>query len=176
MSNNNFLKGTNLFLRSLEESDATERYLSWLNDYEVMKYTESRFFPHTLDSIKNYIKSANNNNNITFAIIDSKTEKHIGNIKIGNINWIHRYADIGLIIGEKEYWGKGIAKEAIKIVINYSFYILNIRKIIAGIYSENIGSIKAFERNGFIKSHIEKKKCFFEGNYIDVIVYEKFNK
>ena len=49
---------------------------------------------------------------LPFAI--KTTDKHIGNIKLGPINWIHRYGDISLLIGDKDYWGKGIATEAIR--------------------------------------------------------------
>lgn len=175
MKGNSFLKGDKIYLRVLEETDATSEYLTWLNNYEVTKYTESRFFPNSLESLKNYIKNVNNNSNITFAIVDEKTDKHIGNIKLGNINWIHRHADIGFIIGEKEFWGKGIAREAIGLIVNYAFKTLNLRKIIAGIYKNNIGSIKACEKVGFVQSHVEKEKYFFEGQYIDSIVLEIFN-
>ena len=169
-----FLTGEKIYLRKLTIEDATEKYLSWLNDYEVVKYTESRFSPYTLKEIERYIDGCSNNNNATFAIVDCENKVHIGNIKLGNINWIHRYADIGLIIGESAYWGQGIATEAIGLIASYGFKQLNLRRILAGVYSTNIASKKAFEKNGFSVSHIEKKKYFFEGEYIDGIVLERY--
>lgn len=169
-----FLRGDRINLRKLTNNDATDEYLSWLNDYEVTKYTESRFFAQSIDQIEKYIDDCNDHQNITFAIVENEHKKHIGNIKLGNINWIHRYADIGLIIGDSSFWGKGIATEAIDLVAEYGFKQLNLRRIIAGVYSKNIASKKAFERNGFSISHIEREKYFFEGEYIDGIVLEKF--
>lgn len=170
-----FLIGKNVNLRKLTIEDAKEEYLSWLNDYEVRKYTESRFFPKTIVEIEGYIESCNNCNNVAFGIIDKDEETHIGNIKLGNINWIHRYADIGLIVGNREFWGKGIATEAIGLVSDYGFKQLNLRKIFAGAYSVNFASIKAFEKNGFFVSHTIKEKFFFEGKYIDATILEKCN-
>lgn len=170
-----FIIGKKVNLRKLTTEDATEEYLSWLNDYEVTKYTESRFFPKTNVEIEGYIESCNNCNNVAFAIIDKDEEAHIGNIKLGNINWIHRYADIGLIVGNREFWGKGIATEAIGLVSDYGFKQLNLRKIFAGAYSVNFASIRAFEKNGFFVSHTEKEKFFFEGKYIDAVILEKCN-
>ncbi|MFZ7133082.1 MAG: GNAT family N-acetyltransferase [Eubacteriales bacterium] len=171
--NAGFLIGNKINLRKLTIVDATEEYLSWLNNYEVVKYTESRFFPQSIKEIERYIENCNNFNNVTFAIIDNEQKTHIGNIKLGDINWIHRYADIGLIVGNSTFWGRGIATEAIGLVADYGFKQLNLRKIVAGVYSKNIASQKAFEKNGFSISYKEKEKYFFEGEYIDGIVLEK---
>jgi [ribosomal protein S5]-alanine N-acetyltransferase len=171
-----FLKGNQIYLRKLEVTDASIDYLSWLNCYDVTKFTESRFYPQSFESLTEYIVNANNSTNITFAIVDLLSDKHIGNVKLGNINWIHRYADIGLIIGDSNFWNKGIAKEAISLVVGYGFNTLNLRKIVAGIYSMNKGSIRAFEKAGFSKAYTEKEKYYFEGKYIDSFVFEIFNK
>lgn len=175
MSINCFITGNKIYLRKLHETDANEEYLKWLNDYEVTKYTESRFYPNTLESLKNYLSSINNNYNIAFAIIETTKRKHIGNIKLGNINYIHRFGDIGFIIGDKDFWGKGIATEAIGLVVEYAFKRLNLRRLSAGVYSENIASIKALEKAGFKKSYIEKHKYFFEDKYVDSVTLELVN-
>lgn len=170
-----FLEEDSFFLKIIEETDVGENYLNWMNDYEIVKYTESRFFPHSISSLNEYVKNVNNQSNVMFAIIDKKTNNHIGNIKLGNINQFHKFADIGIIIGQKEFWNKGIGSKAIYLVVNYAFSRLNLRKVFAGIYENNIGSIKAFEKCGFKKSFVEKDKYFFEGEYIDAIIYEKYN-
>lgn len=170
-----FLKGKRIYLRKLQEADANDEYLRWMNDYEVVKYTESRFFPHTFESLNKYISSIDNYHNIAFAIIDIAENKHIGNIKLGNINYIHGFADIGIIIGNKDFWRKGIAAEAIALLVEYSFKRLNLRRLIAGAYIENLGSIKAFERAGFKKVYIENQKYFFEGRYLDSVILELLN-
>ena len=171
-----FLKGKRIYLRKLQETDVNDEYLRWMNDYEVVKYTESRFFPHTFESLNKYLSSIDNYHNIAFAIIDTAENKHIGNIKLGNINYIHGFADIGIIIGNKDFWGKGIATEAIDLLVEYSFKRLNLRRLIAGAYMENSGSIKAFEKVGFKKAYIENEKYLFEGRYMDAVTLELTNK
>ena len=118
----------------------------------------------------------NSDNNILFAIVDKESEKHIGNIKLGNIHPVHKYADIGLIIGDKSYWGQGIATNAISLVSKYAFNNLNLRKVFAGVYENNIGSIKAFEKCGFKKAYVKKDTYFFDGKYIDALVFELYNE
>ena len=114
-------------------------------------------------------------NNILFAIIDKSSNTHIGNIKLGDIHPVHKYADIGLIIGNKNYWGKGIGTEAIKLVSQYAFENLNLMKVIAGIYENNVGSIKAFKKCGFKEAYVKKDTYFFENKFIDAIYFELYN-
>lgn len=164
-----------VYLKRLHVNDVTDSYVDWMNNYEIVKYTESRHMYHTLESTKAFIHSVYNNNNYCFGIFDVINDQHIGNIKIGNINDCYKYADVGLIIGNSNYWGKGIAKDAISAVVNFAFKKLNLHRLFAGIYAPNIGSIKAFERAGFIKEGVEKEKYIFEGQRIDSYLYGIIN-
>ena len=165
------------YLRKISIDDCDENYLKWMNDPEINKYLESRFTTHTIDSLKDFVNSMNNSeNNVLFAIVDKESDTHIGNIKLGNIHPIHKYADIGLLIGDKNYWGRGIATNAIKLVSEFAFDELNLRKVFAGVYENNIGSIKAFEKCGFKKAYVKKDNYYFEGKFIDAFVFELYNK
>src|SRR5688572_26546417 len=109
-----FIETERLAFRELNALDANERYYAWLNDPEINQYLENRYFPSTIESIREYINSINASKaNLFCAIILKENNQHIGNIKLGPINWIHRYAEIGLLLGEKNCWGKGFATEAI---------------------------------------------------------------
>lgn len=138
------LQGEKIFLRRLTEDDASEDYVRWMNDPEINQYLESRFYTHTIESTKAFIRSVTNDSNYQFGIFDKATSKHIGNIKIGSINAYHRFADIGFLIGEKEYWGKGIATEAIRLATDFGFNFLKLHKLFGGAYSPNMGSVKSF--------------------------------
>lgn len=165
-----------IYLRKLSENDVSADYVNWMNDYEVVKYTESKYAAHDDNSIKKFVNDCNrSDNNILFGIFLKSTDKHIGNIKLGNIHPIYKHADIGLIIGMKEYWGRGIGARVISMVTDYGFSVLDLHKIFAGSYAENIGSIKAFQKSGYDISYIKKDEVFFEGHYEDVIILEKYN-
>jgi RimJ/RimL family protein N-acetyltransferase len=169
---NFYLSGKKISLKKLSAEASSKDYLSWMYDYNVIKFTETRLEPKTQSDIINFIEKGNDFRNITFGIFHIENNIHIGNIKLGNINWVHRFADIGLIIGDTKYWGQGIATEAISLIINFSFNFLNLHKLYAGAYHVNTNSIKAFKKNGFSISHIEKKKYFYEGNFVDSVVLE----
>ena len=87
------LYGERIYLRRLTEDDATEDYVRWMNDPEINQYLESRFYTHTIESTKAFIRSVTNDNNFQFGIFVKETGQHIGNIKIGSINHYHRSAD-----------------------------------------------------------------------------------
>lgn len=171
------LEGTNIYLRPVEISDATKEYAGWLNDSGVNQYLESRFSRQTAKSVKEYIKKVlKNRDNLFMAIIRKDSGKHIGNIKLGPINRYHKFAEIGIMIGDKNSWGRGYASEAIKLISDFSFKKLKLHKITAGAYENNIGSVRAFIKSGFEIEGVKKKLFLFNGRYVNCITMAKFNK
>ena len=169
----NSIIGERIYLRRLTEEDASEEYVRWMNDPEVNQYLESRFYAQTVESTKAFIRSVSNENNYQFGIFIKETGRHIGNIKIGNINHYHKFAEIGFLIGEKEFWGKGIATEAIGLATDYAFNKLGIHKLIGGAYSPNIGSIKSFLKNGYEQEGNKRSQYLCHGEYVDDIIFGK---
>ena len=91
-------------LKLIDDTYVKNEYLDWLNDYEVVKYTELRFEKHTIEKIKKYVKSVTNSENEFLYGIFHHIKKqskfiHIGNIKIGPIKPEHNSTEIGYIIG-----------------------------------------------------------------------------
>jgi len=147
---NESLKGNLITLRNITLSDCNDTYLSWLNDKSVNMYLENRFDTHTVDSISRFVEEIlASESSYMFAIIANDTNKHIGNIKLGSIHPRYHHGDVGYLIGDKSYWGKGIATEAIKLVVDFAFNKLNLRRVQAGVFEDNIASEKALKKAGF---------------------------
>ncbi len=127
---------------------------NWLNDKETNQYLESRFTEWDMQSLLDYYHEKNKSE-LMLAIIDDDTGTHIGNIKASEIDKNHHRAEMGIIIGDKDFWGKGIATTAIGIVTDYCFDSLNLHKLTAGEYADNLASINAFITNFFI---VERQK------------------
>lgn len=94
-------------LRLFKETDITETYVSWLNDPEVVKYSNQRFFNHTIESSNNYLKSFKGTNNFYMAIEDKATKELYGSITAYK-QTNHNVADIGMLIGNKKNGVKGL--------------------------------------------------------------------
>jgi len=168
------IDGMNIYLRDLRMADITDEYVNWLNSKKVNQFLESRFTRHDLQSTKKYVKnSIENPDLIFFAIIRKEGEKHIGNIKIGPIDRHHKTGPIGLMIGDKKSWGKGFATEAIKAITEYAFNSLNLNKIHAGAYENNIGSIRAFEKAGFFVEGNRKNHCLYKNKAVNIVLLGK---
>ena len=169
------ITGERISLHRLTEEDVTQEYVDWMNDIEVVRYTESRFYQHTRESTLSFVRSVTNEFNYAFAIVDNDTKQHLGNIKIGNINPYHKNADVGLIIGRKEFWGKGIATEAIRLCVGFAFRELKLHRLWAGVYASNIGSAKAFERAGFSLESTRREAVLLDGEWQDCFIYGLVN-
>ena len=157
-----------LLLRPIELTDVNEAYRTWLNDPAVMQYTESRFQTHSLEQIRQYVLSVQADaGSRFFAIVEKQSGKHIGNIKIGHIHPVHRHGDVGIIIGDKASWGKGYATESLRLVAGYARESLKLHKLTAGIYANNIGSIQAFLKAGFVVEGRFSRHWFCDGEYVD---------
>ena len=164
------IQGDRIYLREVELSDVNQTYVDWLNDREVNQFLETRFEVQTIDSVHKFVEKMIAKDDVFFlAICLKKNDRHVGNIKLGPINPIHKYAIVSLFIGDKSQWGKGLATLAINILSDYAFSELTIHKLNAGCYANNIASIKAFEKVGFLNEGTSKNQYLYDGEYVDSI-------
>lgn len=167
-----------LTCRNISIDDCNETYVNWLNDKDVNKFLEVRWERQSIDTIKEYAEyMIKSNHSILFAITYGKSKIHIGNIKIGSISEHYHNAEISYFIGKKEYWGKGIATRAIKLVSEYGFNELKLHKMIVGVFDENIGSIKALKKAGFVEEACFKEKLIspINGKFCNHLFFTKNN-
>ncbi|NLZ14545.1 MAG: GNAT family N-acetyltransferase, partial [Thermotogaceae bacterium] len=114
-----FLETDKIGLKKLEQLEVTQEYVDWLNDEVVTQTLVAGKLPTGLEDIATYVAGANKPGTITFAIYRKDTAKHIGNVKLDHIDWISRKADFGILLGDKDSWGKGFGFDATKTVIDY---------------------------------------------------------
>ena len=165
------IQGPRIYLRNVCLQDVTDAYQRWMNDAEVNRFLETRFSPQSKQDIASYVQTMTADPDSVFlAIIVQATHKHIGNLKIGPINRFHQFAELSLVIGEKAYWRSGYGTEAISLACDYAFKVLKLHKLVAGFYADNIGSIKAFEKNGFSREGLRPRHRFYRGAYVDEVL------
>jgi ribosomal-protein-alanine N-acetyltransferase len=169
MESNLTLNTERLLLEPLSLKHATERYASWLNDPEVYKYLETRG-GQTTESLKEFITKQIDGNVYIWAIIDKTLNVHIGNIKIDPIHYSHKYGEYGILIGDKNYWGKGSAREASVAVLNYFFDKKDyLRKINLGVLKKNVEAINLYNKLGFKQEGLLHKHLLYNGKEEDVL-------
>jgi [ribosomal protein S5]-alanine N-acetyltransferase len=166
-----------IYLRELTKEDVDEKYLSWFSDANVTQFLSVDGSNLTKQTVVDYINHGiQTKTYFMYAICLKENDTHIGNLKIGPIHPIHGFSDLVAVIGNKEYWGKGLATEAITVGNELAFNTYNIRKLTGSIYSENIGSIKAYTRAGWVIEGILKSQFLDDkGKYQDEVFVSYFN-
>lgn len=167
-----FLVGEKIYLRGVEAGDLNAEYQSWFNDAEVCQFNSHHRFPNYPQSMQEYYDTViKSQNHLVFAIVDKQTENHIGNISLQDINTIDRTAEFAIIVGNKNFWGRGVGQEAGRLIINHGFQALNLQRIYCGTTEDNMAMQKLAEFLGFKKEGVAKRAMFKNGNYRDIFLY-----
>lgn len=145
------LRTEGLELRCLREDDVGEDYLRWLNDPLVNQFLEVRHSPpQSISELRIFVRTVNeSSDSLLLGMFTQQGRRHIGNIKLGPINYKHKRADIGIVCGERSEWGKGYATKAISLLSDFAEQKLDLQRLSAGCYSSNEGSARAFLKSGF---------------------------
>jgi len=165
-----------LLITPFSERHLTDRYVGWLNDKELMRYSEQRHRVHTFDSCRAYWKSFKSTPHYFWAIETLGSDAtHIGNIN-GYISETNSIADIGILVGgtsENSYRNIGYGVEAWVAVCDFVFSKLKIRKISAGTMSINTPMLRLMSRVGMVPDGERARHYLCGGNEVD-IVYAAF--
>ncbi len=166
-----FLEGTTINLRPLSLKDVEGEYVNWFNDAEVCQHNAHHTYPYNRALAEQYINDANRQKQtIVLAIID-KEGTHIGNASLQSINYINRSAEFAILIGDKRYWGKGIAKEVGRLLFEHGFKEINLHRIYCGTVADNIAMQKVALALGMREEGRRKESVYKNGAYVDVIEY-----
>lgn len=167
-----FIEGEKIDLRPLSQDNVTETYVNWLNDAEVCKYNSHHAYPYTLELARQYVgRVRSSQTDVVLAIVAKDSGKHIGNIALQNIHPINKTAEYAVLLGDKEYWGKGVGKEASRLIIAHGFTALNLHRIHCGTSTENVPMQKLAAALGFKEEGRRREAMFKNGAYVDVIEY-----
>lgn len=163
-------------LRAYKEEDI-EKAVEFINDEEVKKLMDSTIpFPMTKWQEEDWVRSRKANTDFTydFAIEDLKTGKYIGGCSINECDVKNRTCVVGIMIGDKEYWGKGYGSDALKILIKFIFEEVNMNKIKLNVFAFNNRAIACYKKVGFKEEGILRKEIYRSGKYYDEIIMAMF--
>lgn len=144
------MESERFFLRTLIEDDVNARYLEWINGSDKSQYINYTNQNRTVDEVSTFVTERVNSDTVLFlGIFVRESGEHIGNIKYEPIDFKKSYAIMGILIGEKNWRGRGVAAEVIKASSMWLHNKYGIKQIILGINTGNIWAIKAYEKVGF---------------------------
>lgn len=153
----------------------TNKYVSWLNDPEIVRFSEQRHFNHTIESCTDYFINQQKTSNLFLAIMYGNNYSiHIGNIGV-RIDRFNLSADVSIIIGEKDYWGLGLGLRSWNIILDTLLYKMNFRVITAGTMEVNLPMIKLMRKSGMKISSVLPKRFLLDGEEIGLVLASKLN-
>lgn len=130
--------------------DQAESVYSWVNDLETaILLGDEAWLTIPLDDVKESIQGMIKGKTHIYSIHDIQNDTLIGRLLLVNIDHINRSAWLGVVLGEKKYWGKGYGTEACKLILDFGFNALNLHNITLGVFSYNTRAIKSYEKIGF---------------------------
>jgi len=157
-----------------QERHLTERYVGWLNDPQVVRYSEQRHYRHTIESCRSYFDSFAGSENLFLAIeADGENLGHIGNMGV-SVDRANGVADLSILIGEKKAWGMGFATIAWQGVITDLLARAGFRKITAGTMSENHSMLRLMERSGMTTEGKRVRQFVLDGTEVDLVMAARF--
>jgi len=172
------LQTDNILLRPLKVTDVTNEYVDGLNDPEVNRYLVAvRQHRQTKDSVKQYVKADwENPLSILFGIfIKADENSFVGTIRVHNIDYFHFSASIGICLFAKRAWKNGYAYKALRLIKEYLFKDVQMHYLEAGIYADNLGSIKCFSNAGFVEHYRVGKKYRHIDSFEDAVFFAAIN-
>ncbi|WEG18830.1 GNAT family protein [Alkalihalophilus pseudofirmus] len=164
------LRSKRIHLRKVTEGDV-ELYHSWRNDVEVMKTTSPYIDSYTLEETRNFVQHIliGSVDSKSYMIVDISSGETLGIISLVQLDMKNRNAECIIDIGNKEYWGKGYAKEALTVLLDYAFYEVNLHRISLKVYSMNEKAIHLYKKLGFKEEGVSREVLFREGKWHDLI-------
>lgn len=141
------------------------RWCGWFADVEVTRYLQKGFVPTPKGEADWLEAQAKNRDSVLWSILVGG--KMIGSSGLVDINWRHRHAQSGTVIGEKSYWGRGYAKETMALRTHYAFVDLGLERIETMVVEGNEASRGALMATGYRHIGTRHRQKYFEGRWHD---------
>src|SRR4030042_17418 len=164
------LHGEKLRLRALE-AEALAHCLKWRNDWNVVRTLSAVWYPISRQAERAWLERRVLDDDPTRKsfVIESLSGQYLGTCGRDLMAPRDRKARVGIVIGLPEYWDKGFGREALKLLAQYAFDFLNLRKLYLETYAFNPRALKCYQDAGFVQEGVFRREFFREGQYHDII-------
>ena len=165
------LVGEHIYLRFITcEKTDTEKIVRWRNQ----EFVRNNFIyrePFTIQLHENWLKHmVDVGKAVQFMIYGKEDEVPIGSVYLKDIDKVHNKAEFGIFIGEEEYLGRGLGREAAKLVLYYGFRELLLHKIFLRVFSYNQPALRSYKKAGFLEEGYFRDEVKIEDQYYDIII------
>ncbi|MDA3809198.1 MAG: GNAT family protein [Spirochaetaceae bacterium] len=168
------ISGEKVYLSPVNPDDY-EIFGTWINDLSISCGTGGSSGNYSLAKEKETLeKLASEGHN--YAIIDNSDNTVLGISSLFDIDHLHRKAEMGIFIGDKNNHNKGYGKEAIELILSYGFKVLNLHNIMLKVFSFNKNAIEAYKKSGFNEFGRRHESFQINGKLYDDVYMEILRK
>ena len=165
------LRGEKVTLRSVEREDLERLWRFW-NDLDVeLAGGGDPPLPISLERMRARFdrEARENDRNKTDFVIEADGAC-IGHCGLFDIDVAARHCELGITIGDREYWGRGYGREAIGLLLDYAFRVRNLRRVWLEVHAENERAIRAYKACGFVEEGRMREHIWLAGRYVDNVI------
>ncbi len=161
------LQGERVNLRAIERTDLPT-FVRWFNDPDIVQHL-TLYLPMSLAEEERWFEQQLTDKSKHILAIETEDGIHIGNVGLHDLNWKDRNAVLGIVIGDKEFWGRGYGTDAVLTMLRFAFEELNLHRVSLIIYDHNHRAIRCYEKCGFLDEGRDREAQFSGGKYHDDI-------
>jgi len=163
------LKSANVTLAPLTSADCVLLW-QWINDREQVLFNSS-YKPVSESQHQSWFEAIQQRTDLlVFGIRLVKTNQLIGSCQLHSINFVSRTAELQIRLGSVTDRGKGYGTEAVRLLLQFAFADLNLRRVFLHVFATNSRAIKAYEKAGFVSEGKLRQAAYVNGQYVDVVV------
>lgn len=168
------IKGKKIYLRQMEPSDASVLLL-WENNQDNWRVSGTEV-PYSMYEMQQFIENASDvraNKQIRLIICDISSNLALGTLDLFDINFKHKRAGVGILIGEVENRGKGFALESLLLLEDYASRHLGITNLFCGVHADNPSSIEVFVKANYKHIGTREKWYIDDKGSIDELLFQR---
>ncbi|WP_041367794.1 GNAT family N-acetyltransferase [Natranaerobius thermophilus] len=169
------LIGTKVYLSPVNPEDY-EKYTEWVNDLEISINLSFAYKIFSEQQEKEMLQQMSKDG-YQFAVVKKDAEELIGNCGLHNVDLINRSAELGIFIGDKNCWDGGYGVDAVNLLLDYAFNLLNLNSVYLRVHSFNDRAIQCYKKCGFKEIGRRREAYIIGGNkyddvYMDILASE----
>ena len=150
-----------------------DKFRKWLNDLEVNKYTTLFGTVLTAEKEEEWYENQSKQDDLCFFTIYSlKEDVPIGNCSLTGLEHKDRRGELGIVLGEKEYWNRGMGTESVRLLTDYGFTVLNLHSIRLQLKGFNKRALRAYEKAGYKIAGEWRDYWYINGSYYNSILMD----
>ena len=164
------LRGEKVTLRPVEKDDLKLLH-EFRADLEIhVLADDDPWLPRPFEHFEHFYEERLKSTELEAWFVIEADGRMIGDCGLWDFDNTSRHCNLGISIGDRDFWGKGYGRDAVRVLVDYAFRHHNITKVCLTVTADNERAIKAYEAAGFEREGLLRRHVWNDGDYKDIVV------